>query len=156
MQENNISIEEFLKIAGVKRNTVIKHKDEIPGLLFLNGEFRIIKGTRYPCFYKDKIRDFSDRRYLLLKAISENKYIDYLKLRVYPDQFQELLRELLDAELIRENNMPNHYGANAYDSTYKGDDLLKMRKEKSIIEIANMVATAAGHFVGAVVSDIVQ
>lgn len=154
MNVNTISIEEFLEIAGVKLETVKKHKDEIPGLLYSDGYIRIIEGTRYPCFYKDKIENFADRRYLLLRAISENKYIDHQKLRVYPAQFKDLLKDLLDADLIRENHMANHYGANAYDSTPKGDELLHLTKRKAIKEIAILVAEFSGHFTGAVLSEV--
>lgn len=154
MNDKTISIEEFLEIAGVKLETVIRHKDEIPGLLYCDGYFRIIEGTRYPCFYKNKMETFADRRYLLLRAISENKYIDNRKLKVYPAQFNGMLKDLLDADLIRENHMANHYGANAYDSTPKGDELLRLTKRKAINEIAALVAEFGGRFTGAVLSEV--
>ena len=153
MSDNIMSIEDFLTIAGVKLETVKKHKDEIPGLTICEGEFLILEGTRYPCFYRDKIKNTADRRYLLLRAISEYKYIDHLKLRVTHSQFKDLLKDLLDAGLIRENHLANHYGANAYDCTIKGDELLHFTKQKAIKEISNTVAACGGHFVGAVISE---
>ena len=150
----SITIEEFVIIAGVKQSTIKKNAKRIPGLNYINGEFHIIDGTRYPGNYKKyKLTNSEKRRYVLLKAISEYKYIDHLSLQVYREQFRDLLQELLDAGLIRENGMPNHYGANAYDCTRKGDEIIKRKQNEAIKEISELVSTSAGHFAGAVISE---
>ena len=64
-----------------------------------------------------------------------------------------MLKELLNAELICENHLINKYGANAYDCTSKGDALLKKSKAESVKEITDLVASAAGHFTGAFISE---
>ncbi len=153
MDRNKISIDDFLIIANVKLSTVRKNKEKIPGLKLINGNYDILKGTRYPAdFHRYKIKNSEDRRFLLLKAISEFKYVDNFTLHLYQEQFVGLIRDLLTAELIRENHLFNRYGANAYDCTPKGDDLIKSRKTIAVQEITNLVASAAGNFVGTVIS----
>ena len=156
MEENRISINEFLNVAGVKLNTVKKNSGRIPGLKYENSEFDILKGTRYPGdFHRYKLTNSADRRYVLLKAISEYKYIDGSALRIYQEQFVSLLKELLDAGLISENGLPNHYGANAYDCTEAGDEVLRLaKKTESVNTITEMVSSAAGHFIGAIISEV--
>ncbi len=155
VEKNKVSIEEFIKIANVKKETIKKNRNKIPGLTYENGEFDIVKGTRYPGdYHRYKLKNSADRRYLLLKAISEYKYIDHIPLQVYPEQFKELLKELLDAKLIKENHLYNNFGANAYDCTRKGDALLRKEKNRAVRELAEMVAKAAGCFIGSVISEV--
>lgn len=147
-REGYISIEEFIRIAGVKEVTIKRNRDKIPGLSYENGEYLIIEGTRYPFnIGRNKMKDSNDRRYLLLKAISENKYIDHNTLGIYNQQFEQFLRDLLDANLIRNNGMQNHYGANSYDCTEIGDRIL-LNKKTAKTEIAKAIAEVAGTFVG--------
>lgn len=155
MDETRVSIEDFLQIAQVKLNTVKRNKNKIPGLVYKNGTFDIVKGTRYPIdLHRYKIKNSADRRYLLLLAISQYKYIDHLKLSMYQEQFEALLKELLDGELIKPNHLYNEYGANAYDCTSKGDEVIKLRKEEAVTIITEVITTGAGHFVGKVLSDV--
>ena len=155
MDKTRISIEDFLQIAKVKISTVKKNKNNIPGLTYTNGQFDIVKGTRYPFdIHRYKIKNSADRRYLLLLAISQYKYIDHLKLRVYQEQFEALLKELLDGELIKPNHLYNEFGANAYDCTTKGDEIIKLKKEEAIKHITGIVSSCAGHFVGTVLSEV--
>lgn len=153
--KDTIDIDEFVIITNKKEKTIRNNRHKIPGLKYDKGVYIIEKGTRYPCdLHRYKIKDSADRRYVLLKTISEYKYICNKDLKLYQEQFVSLLGELLEAGLISENNMPNHYGANAYDCTPKGDQLLKETKNKAKKEISNIVASAAGIFVGAVISEV--
>ena len=150
-----ISIEEFVNIAGVKEATIRKKKNSIPGLKCENGKFTILSGTRYPCdVHRYKLNNSADRRYILLKMISEYKYISHIALRLYHEQFVDLLRELLEADLIKENHLSNHFGANAYDCTEKGDLLLREKKNEAISQITNLVASATGKFIGEIISEV--
>jgi hypothetical protein len=150
-----ISIDEFVRIAGVKESTIRKNKDKIPGLSYNKGTYSIIDGTRYPCdLHRYKISNSADKRYLLLKAISEYKYISHLDLGLYHPQFVEMIKELLDAGLIQPNNMDNCYGANFYDCTREGDELLRQQKNSAINKISNLIVAAAGKFVGNVISEV--
>ncbi|MDP3445199.1 MAG: hypothetical protein Q8T08_20250, partial [Ignavibacteria bacterium] len=84
MDETKISINEFLKIVNVKEETIRKNRHKIPGLTWSEGNYDIIKGTRYPAdLHRYKLKNSADRRYLLLKAISEFKYVDHIALRIY-------------------------------------------------------------------------
>lgn len=152
-----VSIEEFASISHVNKNTVKRNAKRIPGLKYENGTFTILKGTRYPGdFHRYKMKNSAEKRYVLLKAISEYKYIDHTTLRLYKEQFDDLLRELLDAELISENHLYNHYGANAYDCTAKGDEMLKRKQTEGVEALAALVASTAGKFTGSVVSELME
>ena len=151
----HITIEEFANIAGVKESTIKKRKNSIPGLKYENNEFIILSGTRYPCdLHRYKLKNSADRRYTLLKMISEYKYIFHNELRIYHEQFIELLRELLAAGLIKENHLSNHFGANAYDCTEKGEGLLKDKKNETIKQMMGMIASTTGKFVGSIISEV--
>ena len=150
-----ISLEEFACIAGVSESTIKRNRENIPGVVYSKRKYKVLSGTRYPCdIHRYKIKDSADRRYVLLKMISEYRYITNLDLQLYHEQFVEMLRELLSAGLIKENSLPNHYGANAYDCTEKGDKLLHLKKVESTKQITDLVASAAGTFVGKVISEV--
>ncbi len=143
MDNNKISIEEFLNIAGVKEKTIIKNKDKIPGLTYVDGKFDIIKGTRYPCdLHRYKMRNSEEKRYVLLKTISEYKYICAQDLRVYEEQFEAFLEEFLAADLIQKNHLGNDFGANGYDCTGKGDEVIMQRKSIAIRKILEFITVA--------------
>lgn len=156
MSTPTVTIDDFIKIARVKESTIKRNKNRIPGLTYYKGKYNIIEGTRYPCpsLHKYKIKDSADKRYVLLKTISEYRYISHLDLGLYHPQFVKMLKELLDAGLIKPNNMANHYGANFYDCTRKGDLVIKKEKIKAVTEITNLVASSAGSFVGAVIAEV--
>lgn len=151
-----VTIEEFERIAGVKEATIRKNHDKIPGLTYRDGAYEILSGTRYLCdFSKFKMDDSNQKRYVVLKAISQNKYVSSIDVRLYQEQFENMLKELLSAGLIQPNGVANHYGANAYDCTMLGEEVLKKRKNKCVEELANLVAGAVGTFTGKVISEVV-
>ena len=155
MNDKTISIEDIEKIANVKIKTIKKNASKIPGLIIKGDSFEVLKGTRYPGdFHRYKMENSEEKRYVLLKAISEYKYIDHLKLHIYEEEFKDMLHELLDAELIRNNNLYNHYGANAYSCTIEGEKVLKGKKCNVIKKINEIAASAAGHFVGGIISEV--
>ena len=51
--------------------------------------------------------------------------ISHKELKVEHPQFVDMLKDLLSAGLIQPNHLSNQYGANAYDCSMKGDELLK-------------------------------
>ena len=117
-----ISMEEFAKKVGVKEETVKKRYQEIPGITKEGNTFTILSGTRYPCDKRRiKPKDSGDRRYLLLRTISDYRYISHEHL---------MLEEFLQAGLIKKNGLCNSFGANAYDCTAKGDAVLKKQKKR--------------------------
>ena len=73
-----ISMEKFAKKVGVKEETVKKRYQEIPGITKEGNTFSILSGTRYPCDKRRiKPKDSGDRRYLLLRTISDYRYISH-------------------------------------------------------------------------------
>ena len=153
--EKYISFEEFINNTGFKESTIRKRYKNIPGIKKTPNGFTVLSGTRYPFAMRGyKIKNSNDRRYILLKAISQYKYISHLDIRLESAQFRDMLRELLSAGLIKKNSLYNNYGANAYDCTSKGEEVLKQTQIKSRQEILNMVSTAAGKFAGAVISEV--
>ena len=148
-----ISMEEFAKKVGVKEETVKKRYQEIPGITKEGNTFIILSGTRYPCDKRRiKPKDSGDRRYLLLRTISDYRYISHEHLMLEEKQFDDMLAEFLQARLIKKNGLCNSFGANAYDCTAKGDDLLKKQKKEVILELTILCAEALGTFTGAMIA----
>jgi hypothetical protein len=61
---------------------------------------------------------------------------------------------LLSAGLIQRNNLSNTYGANAYDCTQLGDEFINRTDKAAKNELINTIASAAGTFTGAVLSQV--
>lgn len=151
--QNYISLQQFCKIARKKEKTIIKHYKEIPIIIKDKKEYKVLIGTRYPCKIKSyKIIDDIDRRYVLLKSISDYKYIDCYMLNVYQNTFCNYLKDFISAGLIRENNNGNSFGANAYDCTELGGTIVKKEKQKAKKEIVYELSHIAGAFVGEIIS----
>ena len=150
-----IDFEEFVNNAGVKESTIKRRYKKIPGVIKTQKGFRVISGTRYPYNIGNTKLDSSEaRRYVLLKAISKYQYISHKELRLEQQQFVDMLRDLLSAGLIQRNNLSNTYGANAYDCTPQGDELINQKDKAARKSLINTIATATGTFTGAVLSQI--
>ena len=144
-----ISMEEFAKTSGVKESTIKKRYQDIPGITKEGISFTILSGTRYPCDKRRiKPKDSGDRRYLLLRTISDYRYISHEHLMLEEKQFDEMLAEFLQAGLIKKNGLCNSFGANAYDCTARGDAVLKKQKSDAIRELTLLGAEALGTFAG--------
>lgn len=110
---------------------------------------------RYPYNLRNtKLEDSASRRYTLLKAISRYRYISHKDLRIEQKQFETMLRDFLSAGLIQRNNLSNTYGANAYDCTRLGEEVINKKDKESKTELINIIASAAGTFTGAILSQI--
>ncbi len=150
-----ITVEEFLNNSGIEESTFNKNHKKIPGVVKCSEGYRILSGTRYPYNMRNtKLINSDDRRYTLLKAISTYKYISHDELRLEKRQFDDMLKDLIRSGLIRENGLSNHYGANAYDCTASGEDCLRLNKDSALKKLADIVASAGGHFTGALLSEI--
>ena len=146
-----ISMEEFANKVGIKESTIKKRYRDIPGITKEGNTFTILSGTRYPCDKRRiKPKDSGDRRYLLLRTISDYRYISHEHLMLEEKQFNDMLVEFLQAGLIKKNGLCNPLGANAYDCTAKGDALLKKQKNDVIHYLTLLSAEALGTFTGAV------
>ena len=152
-----VDIETFLPVAGKSETTIYRRRKEIPGLLYEDGTYIILEGTRYPCdLHRYKIEDSGDRRYVLLKTISANQYICAQDLGLYQKQFESLLEDLLLSGLIRYNGMSNTFGANAYDCTPRGDEVLDRGKGRAKKEMAELIGIVSGSFIGSVMSQVFE
>ena len=150
-----IEFKEFVNMTGVKEATIKRRYKQIPGLIKTEKGFRVISGTRYPYnIGNTKLEDSSTKRFTLLKAISKYKYISHRELRLESRQFEDMLRDLLSAGLIQRNNLSNTYGANAYDCTCLGDELINKTGKNAKSELIKTIVSAAGTFSGAVLSQI--
>lgn len=150
-----IEFEDFVSNSGVKESTIKRRYKQIPGIIKTKKGFRVISGTRYPYNIGNTKLDSSEaRRYVLLKAISKYQYISHKELRLEPPQFKAMLRDLLSAGLIQANNLSNTYGANAYDCTRLGDEFINRTDKAAKNELINAIASAAGTFTGAVLSQV--
>ena len=152
-----ISFEEFVRNSGMKKRTVLKRYKDIPGFTKKNDGFLILSGTRYPCdLHRYGLKNSGEKRFALLKAISEYRYVSHVDLKVEQRQFQDMLRDLLSAGVIQPNNLDNPYGANAYDCSTLGDELLKQEINKARETLVKLVAQAAGTYTGAVISQVCE
>lgn len=152
-----ISFEDFVNNSGVQASTIKRKYKKIPGIIKTDTGFKVLSGTRYPCdLHRYGLKNTSEKRYVLLKTISENKYISHTDLRVEQGQFEEFLRDFLAAGLIQRNNLCNEYGANAYDCTRKGDQILKKKSSGVKEELIKTIASAAGTFAGSIISRIID
>lgn len=150
-----IPFEEFVEKVSVKESTIRRRYKEIPGITKTENEFAVLSGTRYPCdLHRYKLSTSAKKRYILLKTISQYQYISHKDLKLEQPQFEEMLKELIEAGLIQNNHLSNEYGANAYDCSIRGDKLLKEDEKQAEAKILNMIAETAGTFVGAVISKI--
>lgn len=150
-----IDFEDFVNNAGVTESTIKRRYKKIPGVIKTAKGFRVISGTRYPYNIGNTKLDSSEaKRYVLLKAISKYQYISHKELRLEPQQFKAMLRDLLSAGLIQANDLSNTYGANAYDCTPLGDEFINRTDKNAKAELISTISAAAGTFTGAVLSQI--
>lgn len=152
-----IDFDVFVNNSGVKESTIKRNYKQIPGVIKDGKQFRVVSGTRYPYRLRGaNIEDHGAKCYTLLKAISKYKYISHSMLGVEQQQFEDMLKELLIAKLIKPNNLSNSYGANAYDSTLLGDDFIKRTDKAAKNDFINTIAQAAGTFTGAILSQVYE
>jgi len=136
-----ITIEEFINQSGLKQETIYKNRNNIPGLKYIDGNYEILEGTRFPFNTRNnKIKNSEDRRYLILKAIGEFRYIDEEKLHISRREFEKMITQLKQARLISENGSHNHYGTNGYSLEMKAEELLSMKKKNAERMVTELIA----------------
>lgn len=147
---HNETLEKFCRNNDISVRTVVKNKDKIPGLLLTDDECRISEGTRYPYNVgRNSLKTIDDKRYVLLKATYNCKYIDHSMLKTDINEFNNIIEELVSAGLLERNGLANRYGANAYRCTLRCKEFLGFRKRKAIKFIINTMAEAIGTAAGA-------
>lgn len=155
--QSYIPLEKFAKMVGKNETTILRRRNEIPGIKNDGGSWVVLKGTRYPFKINScKIEDDDDKRRVLLLAISKYRYIDAEMLGIWQETFEGYLDDFLRAGLIHKTNVPNQHGANAYDCTEKGSTIIKKRKDSFKQQLANAIAECVGTFAGAAYSQVIQ
>lgn len=148
-----ISLEDFHNISNISLNTIKKNIERIPGIEKEKESFKVLRGTRYPAnMRRFKSNEFARKRYQLLKAICEDRYVDEVMLRCDKLQFEDFIKELLKEGYIKQNCLYNDYGANRYDSTPKGDDAFNTIKAKRARQHFLSIAETTGVFCGTAVA----
>ena len=87
---------------------------------------------------------------MLLKATSENYYVDADSLRMPVASFNCLIRELTECGLLQTNGAIDENGVNAYDITLKAGEMMKNRRKKKVLEgikaLIECIGAGAGAF----------
>ncbi len=95
--EKYISFDDFKnKYPSISEKTIKKNITKIPGADVTDKGVRFLIGSRYPYnIGNTRLCDSAKRRYILLKAISQYKYIDHRMLKSECEDFKCLLKQIL-------------------------------------------------------------
>jgi ABC-type branched-subunit amino acid transport system substrate-binding protein len=104
--------------------------------------------------HRYKFNDEKKRRKALLDATYHYRFVNHDKLHMTEESFNSMIEELCNAGYLKCNNSNNHYGANQYDTTMAYEQLKNQSKRQMSKEIADTIASMAGHFVGAYMSEL--
>ena len=95
------------------------------------------------------LKDLYDDSYKKFK-----EYIDNQMLKISKSSFDTLIKELLSYSLLQENGSNNKCGANSFDTTIKGGEIALQKKEKAMLDLAEITGTFTGTFAGKIVSSL--
>ncbi len=144
---NLVDIETFASRYKIKVETVKKNINQIVGAKKDGKDYIIPDSARYPYrIGNTSIKTRDDKRYVLLKATSENKFVDEKLIGLSKASFNTLIQELLNQNLLIENGSEDKNGANAYDTSSLADSLLRNGKRRAMVEIGKAVAEIGGKF----------
>ena len=151
-----MTVSEMANISDIKEKQVRKRWRDIPGATIENGVITFPEGSRYP--YPKRKRNFQKRgqikRYkLILEATEAQRFVDHTYLQMTENSFQDILNDLVRAELLEENGSQNPYGANKYKVTSGYAELEYNNMIKSLEDFAKIttpiVTSLAGITIGA-------
>lgn len=142
-----IDIDTFATRYNYKSKTVLNNIERIKGAFKKDEKYYIPDSARYPYnLRRTSIKTREEKMYVVLKATSENRYVDDKLVGLSKASFTTLIKELLYHGLLQENKSDDYNGANAYDTTIKADEALAYNKKRAIIEIGKALAEVAGIF----------
>lgn len=96
------SIEDFARNSRVSVNRVKKRYKEIPGITKVGNTYKVEYGSRYPFpIGRYSCKTSIEKRYAVLRAIMNYKYIDNKMLGIPAESFELILKDLLDRQLIQ-------------------------------------------------------
>lgn len=142
-----MTIQDLADISCVKLKTAKSQLKNVPGI---SSDGEIPAGSRLPYdVHRYRFNNISKRRDALLQATYHYRYVDHHMLAMEENPFNEMVKELVEAEFLRENGSNNPYGANRYDTTLAYEDIGMMKMAKRIAIIAGKFAgAAAGELMG--------
>jgi len=126
-----LTVDKLAEQSDLKRGTIIQNFDRIPGGFMKDGVRLFPEGTRYPLEKTYRVKDAVDRYYVILLALSKNRYVDEKYLKVSEESFETYLAELLENKLIRKRKTDNTLGTNGYELTIKGCEFIKNNSRSS-------------------------
>lgn len=134
--DNYITLEEFSNMVDIKETTIKKNYKKIPGIEIIDGEYYVLKGTRYPGKVNMyKIETLIDKEYVMLKLTSQFKYIDHKMLKIYQNDFNNMTNSLVEKGYLIKNDSLNKYGLNEYYCPVEVRDIFKTKKREQAIEL---------------------
>ena len=144
-KEEYISVEEFASRYNLKKDTIIKNIGKIYGTVQIGNNYLIPDTARYPFNVRNNsLKRRADKIYVLMRATSEEKYIDEVMLKISKNSFKVMIDELCEKNLLRNNNNADLNGANAYNTTIEGEKFLNNKKSKIIEYIIELFGTFTG------------
>ena len=139
-----MTLSEFSTYSNISEKAILKRLFDIKGCRLIDGELTFPSGTRYPCDKNLKISEPFDRYYAILFAISRERYIDNVYLKISKETFKNMLSELVEYGYIKSIEVENTFGANGYCLTMAGTEKLQSNKNKLVKELAKLLGTFTG------------
>lgn len=142
-----VDVETFASRYGYSEKTIKKNIHRIEGAWKEGQDYCIPDSARYP--YRmghTSIQTREDKRYVVLRATSEYRYVDEKMLGLSKTSFRTIVDELTSQGLLINNNSNDVHGVNMYDTSSKADEMLKGGKKKAMVEIGKAVAEIGGTF----------
>ena len=139
-----MTLEEFVRMTGVKEKTVKSRLYDIPGTKVLaGGHLDIPSGSRYP---DRKRKCDTDEKccYAILQALNKNHYLEETFVGMTSEVFNRCLKLLEDADWIKRNQSGNEYGTNPYDITCMGIKELQESRESFLRKIEAVIKAVGG------------
>ena len=89
-----ISVEEFAIRCNLKKNTIINNIEKIYGTIKIGNNYLISDTARYPFNVRNNfLKTRMDKIYVLLRATSEEKYIDEVMLKTSKNSFKLIIEK---------------------------------------------------------------
>ena len=109
------------------------------------------ESCRYPYFkpYNISMVTKYEKKYTILKATSQNLYIDDTIINLSPKTFKKLINDLVAEGMLCLNGYDDKYGLNMYDTTKEADEIVENSKRKAVNLIIERSSYAMGTAIAA-------
>lgn len=147
MSQQPITVEAFASACGLTTPAVLSHADELKrqgAWLDESGALLLPYGSRrHYNLGSTKLDGDGKRYYTILKATSMKCYVDAQVIDVLPEEFDAMIRALVDAGLLVSSGVANDHGANGYVCTPGATALLEEKAQKAAKRLMEILGTAA-------------